>query len=78
VKVVVVGATGNVGTAVVRALTTDDSVSEIVGIARRRPDLEAPKTTFVPADVASDDLAPHLRMLSSISPGCSSRRTVPR
>jgi UDP-glucose 4-epimerase len=60
-KVVVVGATGNVGTAVVRALTADDRVSEIVGIARRRPDLEPPKTTFVAADVAEDDLVPHLR-----------------
>ncbi|SNR92260.1 Semialdehyde dehydrogenase, NAD binding domain [Blastococcus mobilis] len=36
-KVVVVGATGNVGTAVVRALTADDRVSEMVGIARRAP-----------------------------------------
>ena len=60
-KVVVVGATGNVGTAVVRALTADDRVSEIVGFARRRPDWERPKTTFVAADVASDDLVPHLR-----------------
>jgi UDP-glucose 4-epimerase len=61
VKVVVVGATGNVGTAVVRALTADDRVSEIVGLARRRPEWEPPKTTFVAADVASDDLVPHLR-----------------
>jgi nucleoside-diphosphate-sugar epimerase len=61
VKVVVVGATGNVGSAVVRALTADDRVSEIVGIARRRPDWEPPKTTFVAADVATDDLAPHLQ-----------------
>jgi UDP-glucose 4-epimerase len=61
VKVVVVGATGNVGTAVVRALTADDRVSEIVGLARRRPEWEPPKTTFVAADVARDDLVPHLR-----------------
>src|SRR4051812_14694848 len=61
VKVVVVGATGNVGTAVVRALTADDRVSEIVGIARRRPEWEPPKTTFVAADIAGDDLVPHLR-----------------
>src|ERR671911_322972 len=61
VKVVVVGATGNVGTAVVSALTADDSVSEILGIARRRPEWEPPKTTFVAADIASDDLGPHLR-----------------
>jgi UDP-glucose 4-epimerase len=61
VKVVVVGATGNVGTAVVRALTADETVSEILGIARRRPEWKPPKTTFVTADIAVDDLAPHLR-----------------
>src|SRR3954466_6944740 len=61
VKVVVVGATGNVGTAVVRALTADERVSEILGIARRLPEWQPPKTTFVAADVASDDLVPHLR-----------------
>jgi UDP-glucose 4-epimerase len=61
VKVVVVGATGNVGTAVVSALTADDNVSEILGIARRRPEWEPPKTTFVAADIASDDLGPNLR-----------------
>jgi UDP-glucose 4-epimerase len=60
-KVVVIGATGNVGTAVVRALTVDDRVSEILGIARRCPKWEPPKTTFVTADVASDDLVPYLR-----------------
>ncbi len=60
-KVVVVGATGNVGTAVVRALTADDRVSEIVGIARRRPEWQPPKTTFVTADIAGDDLVPHLQ-----------------
>jgi UDP-glucose 4-epimerase len=61
VKVVVVGATGNVGTAVVRALTADDNVSEIVGIARRKPEWQPPKTMFVTADIAGDDLVPHLR-----------------
>ena len=61
-KVVVIGATGNVGIAVVRALTADDHVSEIVGIARRRPDgWQPPKTTFVTADIAGDDLVPHLQ-----------------
>src|SRR3954452_17064424 len=61
VKVVVVGATGNVGTAVVRALADDDSVSEGLGIARRRPEWQRPKTTWVAADIAEDDLVPHLR-----------------
>jgi uncharacterized protein YbjT (DUF2867 family) len=78
VKVVVVGATGNVGTAVIRALTVDESVSEILGIARRRPEWEPPKTSFVAADIARDDLVRHLRGAapSSIWPGCSSRHTA--
>jgi nucleoside-diphosphate-sugar epimerase len=36
-------------------------VTEILGIARRRPEWEPPKTTFVAADIAGDDLVPHLR-----------------
>src|SRR4051812_50095626 len=65
VKVVVVGATGNVGTAVVRALTADDRVSEVLGLARRRPEWQPPKTTFVAADGAEDVLLPHLRGAAS-------------
>ncbi|UGS37774.1 NAD-dependent epimerase/dehydratase family protein [Capillimicrobium parvum] len=60
-KVVVTGATGNVGTAVVRALGSDERIEEIVGVARRRPpDLQLPRTVWRQADVAQDDLAPHL------------------
>jgi UDP-glucose 4-epimerase len=60
-RVAVTGATGNVGTALLRALAADDAVSEIVGIARRLPSNGAPKTTWAQADVATDDLAPLLR-----------------
>lgn len=60
-RVVVTGATGNVGTAVVEALAADDKVSEVVGIARRLPDLAPEKVTYVQADVAQDDMVPHLR-----------------
>ena len=55
-KVVVIGATGNIGTAVVRALAADPAVDEIVGVARRLPGHVVPRTTFVPADVRTDDL----------------------
>lgn len=55
-KVVVIGATGNIGTAVVRALTADASVDEIVGVARRMPGLEVPRTTFHAADVRTAGL----------------------
>ena len=60
-RVVVTGATGNVGTSVLRALSRDPAIEEIVGIARRRPQLSAARTRWVSADVARDDLAGHLR-----------------
>lgn len=60
-RVVVTGATGNVGTAVVEALAVDDQVTEIIGIARRPPDIKPLKTRYVAADIAEDDLVPHLR-----------------
>lgn len=56
-RVVVTGATGNVGTSVVEALGSDDAVTEIVGVARRRPSWNPPKTTWVEVDVATDDLS---------------------
>src|SRR5919112_739243 len=59
-KVAVVGATGNVGSALLRALEGEERVREIVGIARRRPQRELPKVTWRTADVAKDDLVPVL------------------
>jgi len=60
-RVVVIGATGNVGTAVVRALGDEDAVDEIVGVARRRPDpAPPPKTTWATADISRDELEPLL------------------
>jgi UDP-glucose 4-epimerase len=56
VRVVVTGATGNVGTALLRALATDDAVDEIVGIARRPPAHPLPKVRWRALDVAADDL----------------------
>src|SRR3954447_11444494 len=55
-KVAVTGATGNVGTATLRALGADERVDEIVGLARRPPDLRLPKVTWRAADVATGDL----------------------
>lgn len=57
-RIVVTGATGNVGTSVVDALAADDAVTEIVGVARRLPDRQVPKTEWVQADVARDALTP--------------------
>lgn len=59
--VVVVGATGNIGTSTVEALAADPTVGEIVGVARRQPEWTAPRTRWVTADVAQDDLTEVLR-----------------
>lgn len=56
-RVVVVGATGNVGTSVVAALAEDARVASILGVARRRPQWSAPKTEWAQADIAHDELA---------------------
>lgn len=60
-RVVVVGATGNVGTSVVRALAADPAVDEIVAVARRRPERPLERAEFVSADVTSSDLVPVVR-----------------
>jgi nucleoside-diphosphate-sugar epimerase len=60
-RVVVTGATGNVGTSVLQALARDPAIEEIVGLARRRPQLELPRTRWVAADVLHDDLGGHFR-----------------
>jgi nucleoside-diphosphate-sugar epimerase len=57
VRIVVVGASGNVGTSVLQALVDDPAVEEIVGVARRRPSLTLPKTAWARADIVDDDLA---------------------
>jgi len=59
-RIAVIGATGNVGTATLRALAADDRVEAIVGVARRRPDEAWPKVTWQAADVVCDPLEPLL------------------
>ena len=60
-KLVITGATGNVGTSLLAALRDDTSVEEIVAIARRPADLRDPRIRFVAADIARDDLVPIFR-----------------
>lgn len=58
-RVVVVGATGNVGSSVVEALAADAAVDSVLGVARREPtDLMVPKVDWAGADVTSSDLVP--------------------
>lgn len=54
-RVVVVGATGNLGTAILRALSTSAAVGSILGIARRMPDAE--EHPYDHADWLSLDIA---------------------
>src|SRR4051794_18674199 len=59
-RVVVTGATGNVGSAVVDALAADPDVTEVVAISSRSPRREAPaKVREALADVVSTPLASH-------------------
>jgi nucleoside-diphosphate-sugar epimerase len=56
-RVIVVGATGNVGTSVLHALAGEERVDHVVGVARRRPAMDWPKTSWVEADIARSDAA---------------------
>jgi len=61
VRVVITGATGNVGTSLVQALAGEPTVDSVLGLARRLPGWEVPKTEWVTADVATSELAPLFR-----------------
>ncbi|MDG9701274.1 NAD-dependent epimerase/dehydratase family protein [Streptomyces sp. DH37] len=52
-RVVVLGATGNVGTSVVRALGGDPHVASVLGMARRVPPWTPPKTEWASVDVGA-------------------------
>jgi UDP-glucose 4-epimerase len=56
-RVVVVGATGNVGTSLLDRLAADPSVESVLGLARRIPKLEVPKVEWAEGDITSGDLA---------------------
>src|SRR5918997_12337 len=57
-RVVVVGATGNVGTSLLRSLADDPEVESVLGLARRAPGMGFPKTQWGKVDVSrATDLA---------------------
>jgi UDP-glucose 4-epimerase len=55
-RVVITGATGNAGSALVAALAADPAIDEVVGIARRPAPPGYPLTAFAQRDVSADDL----------------------
>src|ERR1700733_3219400 len=65
-RVVVIGATGNVGTSVLESLEAEPRVQEIVSVARRPPDRAFARTTFAAAAIAAPDLGPLLRGADAI------------
>jgi nucleoside-diphosphate-sugar epimerase len=81
-RVVVVGATGNHGSSLVRRLARDPDVEQVTGVARRLPALDVPKVRWVARDVTADplhdvlagaDAVVHLAWL--IQPGRDERAT---
>ena len=60
-RVVVVGASGNVGTSVLRALADEAGVESILGLARRIPKAEFPKTEWRQADITRAPLRAHFQ-----------------
>ncbi|HLL56472.1 MAG TPA: NAD-dependent epimerase/dehydratase family protein, partial [Rubrobacteraceae bacterium] len=65
-RVVVVGATGNVGTSVLRSLENEERVESVLGLARRLPGLRMNKVEWAAADIARDDLVPHFREADAV------------
>jgi nucleoside-diphosphate-sugar epimerase len=57
-RVVVTGATGNVGTSVLRSLADEPAVESVLGVARRVPETQFAKTEWAAADITRDDLVP--------------------
>lgn len=60
-RVVVTGATGNVGTSVLEALSADDAVGSILGLARRAPRWSCPKVEWSCVDLGEDGVGEALR-----------------
>lgn len=65
-RVVITGATGNVGTSLIEVLASEPAVTEIVGLARRRPRIDLPKTRWVEADVGTDHLTAHFEGANAV------------
>jgi UDP-glucose 4-epimerase len=69
-RVLVTGASGNTGTALLRRLQRETAVDEIVGVCRHPPRTgpatSAERVRWVAADVATDDLAPAISGVEAV------------
>ena len=74
-RIVVTGATGNLGTALLRALAADLPEAEVVALARRAPDPDTragadvaapPRTEWVERDLRHDELGPVLESADAV------------
>ena len=69
-KVVVLGASGNAGTALLRALDAEPRVEDVVAVARRPPgEWHSPKTTWRALDIATTRSS---RSCAAPTPSCTS------
>ncbi|MFD0368066.1 SDR family oxidoreductase [Streptomyces sp. NPDC127114] len=59
-RVVITGATGNVGTSLVRALEGEARVASVLGLSRRRPRLSLAKTEWAEVDLSLEGDEPRL------------------
>src|SRR6478735_8251542 len=62
-RLVIIGATGNIGTAVLRRLRESEAVTEVVGVARRQPESRSEPYRGVDwraVDVSQPSVAPEL------------------
>jgi nucleoside-diphosphate-sugar epimerase len=61
VDVVITGASGNIGTALISDLLASGAIGHVTGLARRQVDSRSDGVTWLTADVTSTDLVPLLR-----------------
>jgi UDP-glucose 4-epimerase len=66
VKVAITGASGNVGTSVLEALGAEAAIDSVLGLARRSPQIDFPKTDWVRADVTRDELVSRFRGIDAV------------